>query len=265
MSHYPSIQWIIQQNLTNSNDLQQLKSACDKIGVRHQEVTVIPFTDTLPAFDRSYRSIFYGSVTFSQLALADPAVNSGLFMDNRSFSIDNYLQRWGKHMLNHDAMLTTFDELVQMDLPPDKQYFIRPDDDHKSFAGEVKSFGDIGRWYEQLKHTNISGSSRIVVSEPYNIRYEWRLWIVDKKVVAASKYREYFQLKKERGCPVDVIRFAEARCEEYTPHDVFVMDICRCGDAYFIVECGCMNAAGFYAADIEAIVAAVTAWFADRK
>nr|WP_295876417.1 ATP-grasp domain-containing protein [uncultured Chitinophaga sp.] len=265
MSRYPSIQWIIQQNLTNSSDLEQLKAACDKIGVRHQEVIVIPFTDTLPAFDRSYRSIFYGSVTFSQIALADPSVNSGLFMDNSSFSIDNYLQRWGRYMLNYGAMLTTFDELVQMDLPSDKLYFIRPDDDHKSFAGEVKSFGDISAWYGQLKETAISGDSRIVVSAPYNIRYEWRLWIVHKKVVAASKYREYFQLTKERGCPAEVVRFAEARCDDYTPHDVFVMDICRCGDEYFIVECGCMNSAGFYAADIEAIVTAVSAYFADKK
>lgn len=262
---YYDIQWIIQQNLTSTTDLEQLKTACDNIGVSHQEVRVVPFTETLPAFDRSYRSIFYGSVTFSQMALADPSVSDGLFMDNVAFSIENYLKRWGRHMLNHGAMMTTFGELVQMDLPAEKLYFIRPDNDHKSFTGEVKSFGDISSWYEQLKETYISLDSRIVVSEPYNIRYEWRLWIVCQKVVAASKYREYFQLTKERGCPEEVIRFAEARCREYTPHDVFVMDICRCGDEYFIVECGCMNSAGFYAADISAIVTAVTNYFADKK
>ncbi|NML41522.1 ATP-grasp domain-containing protein [Chitinophaga sp. G-6-1-13] len=262
---YQDIQWIIQQNLTNTADLEQLKTACNNIGVRHQEVMVIPFTEALPEFDRSYRSIFYGSVTFSQMALAEPSVSSGLFMDNTIFSIENYFERWGRHMLNYGAMLTTFEALVQMDLPADKLYFIRPDNDHKSFAGEVKSFGDIGIWYEQLKATDISLDSRIVVSEPYNIRYEWRLWIVHKKVVAASKYREYFQLTKERGCPEEVIHYAEARCREYTPHDVFVMDVCRCGDEYFIVECGCMNSAGFYAADIAAIVAAVTDYFADKK
>jgi hypothetical protein len=40
-----------------------------------------------------------------------------------------------------------------------------------------------------------------------------------------------------------------------------VMDICQTGDNYYIVECGCLNSAGFYHADIEAIVSGVTAYF----
>lgn len=44
-------------------------------------------------------------------------------------------------------------------------------------------------------------------------------------------------------------------------HDVFVMDICLCGDAYYIVECGAMNGAGFYKANIESIVQHVSAYF----
>ncbi len=107
----------------------------------------------------------------------------------------------------------------------------------------------------------MSTESTIVVSEPYNIQNEWRLWIVKEKVVAASKYREYFKLKKEEGCPSDVVSFAEDRCKQYTPHDVFVMDICLSGDEYFIVECGCMNGAGFYKANIEDIVTSVSDYF----
>jgi hypothetical protein len=102
------------------------------------------------------------------------------------------------------------------------------------------------------------------VSEPYNIQCEWRLWIVNKKVITASKYREYFRLKKEEGCPKEVIEFAEERCLEYTPHNVFVMDICLSGDEYYIMECGCMNGAGFYRANIENIVKSVTDYFVEN-
>ena len=84
------------------------------------------------------------------------------------------------------------------------------------------------------------------MGEPYNIHYQWRLWVVNKKVAAASKYREYFKLRKEEGCPADVVSFAEERCQKYPPHDIFVMNICLCGDECFIVECGCKNGAGFY-------------------
>jgi len=165
-------------------------------------------------------------------------------------------------MLNYDASVITFKELIEANMfSAEKLLFIRPNDDSKSFAGEVRRFDEIGDWYNQLKgveNANLSPESKIVVSEPYNIQYEWRLWIVNKKVVASSKYREYFKLKKEEGCPVQVISFAEERCQEYTPHDIFVMDICLCGDEYFIVECGCMNGAGFYKAKIEDIVSNVT-------
>ncbi|OMP80644.1 DUF4343 domain-containing protein [[Flexibacter] sp. ATCC 35208] len=83
----------------------------------------------------------------------------------------------------------------------------------------------------------------------------------ERQQVEASKYRHYFKLKKEEGCPDSVVAFAQARCEEYTPHDVFVMDICLCGDEYFIVEYGGMNAAGFYKARIGDIVKGVSAYF----
>ncbi|HEX7846786.1 MAG TPA: ATP-grasp domain-containing protein, partial [Chitinophagaceae bacterium] len=134
----------------------------------------------------------------------------------------------------------------------------------KSFAGEVISYDELRNWFEKLKtieNTDLSLETKIIVSEPYNVAREWRLWITKKKVIAASQYREYFKLKKSRGCPEEVIRYAETRCEEYTPHDTFVMDICQCGDRYYIVECNCLNGAGFYNADVEAIIFSVTMHF----
>lgn len=164
-------------------------------------------------------------------------------------------------MLNYGAVVTTFEELMQADYDANKMLFIRPDDDRKSFAGEVLPFGEYREWFERLKtieNTGISGESRIIVGEPFNIGREWRLWCVNQKVVAASQYRNNFKLEKLRRCPNDVTAFAEARCLEFTPHDIFVMDVCDAGGDLYIVECNCMNAAGFYNADSEAIVSAVT-------
>ena len=262
---YQNIQWVVQRNLTSQSDFEQLKSSCHKIGVRFVEFDIIPFTAKLPEFDRTRNAIIYGSTTFNGLAFEDADLRRGVFFDEVTFSIENYIEKWGRHMLNYDASIITFEELIGSDrYNSDKLLFIRPNDDSKSFAGEVKRFDEIGDWYEKLKvveNTNLSLISKIVVSEPYKIKYEWRLWIVNKKVVAASKYREHFKLRTEEGCPVDVVSFAEERCKEYTPFDVFVMDICLCGDEYFIVECGCMNGAGFYKANIENIVSKVTDYF----
>ena len=262
---YANIQWVVQRNLTSKTDLESLQLSCEATGVTFQPIDIIPFSSSLPAFDNNRRSIFYGSTTLCSLVAANDQLKAGLFFDDALFSIENYFNRWGKYMLNYGAVVTTFQSLMNQDEASDKLFFIRPDDDSKSFSGETKSFGEIKSWYDQLKmveNTNLSPDTAIVVSTPYNIHYEWRLWIVNGKVVTASKYRTYFRLTKERGCPPEVIAFAESRCREYTPHAVFVMDVCLCGDDFFIVECGCMNAAGFYHADVTAIVAAVSACFA---
>ncbi len=260
------IRWVVQKNLTSREDLKGLKEACAKIGVNYIEINIIPFTTVLPEFEINSCNIYYGSTTFNKLIYENEATRRGLFFNAETFSIENYLEKWGRNMLNYEASVTTFRDLMRCEYENEKNLFIRPNDDNKSFAGEIKKFSEIGEWYEKLKNvgdTDLFPDSKIIVSEPYNIQYEWRLWIVNKKVVAASKYREYFRLAKERGCPPEVISFAEKRCEEYVPHDVFVMDICLCGDEYYIVECGCMNGAGFYKADIESIVRPVSEYFSE--
>lgn len=259
-----AIQWVVQHNLTNTENLHDLKIACKNIGVLYTEVYITPFSPQLPVFDIKPGNIYYGSTTFNNLLFNDKRTASGVFFNPATFTIENYINKWGKHMLNADAEITTFDQLVKKKYSDDTFLFIRPNDDDKSFAGEVKQFGEISGWYKQLEslaNEGLSPDTKIIVSQPYNIKSEWRLWIVNKKVVTASKYRTYFKLTKERGCPEAVIAFAEARCKEYTPHDVFVMDICLCGDSYYIVECGCMNGAGFYAADIGKIVESVSTYF----
>lgn len=266
---YNHIQWVVQRNLTSREDFERLENACLTIGVPFIPLEIIPFTPALPAFDKSKDTIIYGSTTFNALAAEDVQLKKGLFFDPVTFSIENYKQRWGKYMLNGDARIMTFRELMTSDAySPDQLLFIRPDDDSKSFAGEVKAFEEIAAWYGQLSQVSnmhLTPDTVIVVGVPYSIAAEWRLWIVAGKVVAASKYREYFKLRKEAGCPEAVKLFAEQRCKEYVPHEVFVMDICLCGDEYYIVECGSMNGAGFYKADVQAIVHAVTAYFGSKS
>lgn len=258
-SNYKNVQWVVQQNLTGKEDLEKLQDACSKLGIAFKAVTIVPFSAEFPEFDRQKHSIPYGSTTFNALAGEDDILSKGLFFDEVAFSIQNYINKWGARMLNYGSKICTFQELINSNTENDKLLFIRPNDDSKSFAGDVIRFAEIKEWYDKL--SSVADIGKIVVSEPYNIQAEWRLWIVKKKVVAASKYREYFRLKKEEGCPPEVVSFAEQRCLEYTPHDVFVMDVCLSGNQYYIVECGCMNGAGFYKANIESIVKSVTDYF----
>jgi len=261
---FEEIQWVIQKNLTNQDDLKTLVRSCEEIEVDFVEVEIMPFIDQLPAINHSKHAIFYGSTTLGELVKNNEKLKAGFFFNETAFSIENYIKKWGEHMLNFGASITTVRQLVKEDYESDKFLFVRPDSDSKSFSGEVIKFSDVKDWYNKLISSDsrvLTIDTKIIVSEPYNLRYEWRLWIVNKKVITASKYREEFRLKKEGGCPESVVKFAENRCLEYTPHDVFVMDVCQTGDEFYIVECGCMNSAGFYASDIRAIVKSVTEYF----
>jgi hypothetical protein len=96
-----------------------------------------------------------------------------------------------------------------------------------------------------------------LVAEPVGISHEWRLFIVEGEVISGSRYRSDGKLVVAPGLPLGVIRFAENRIKDYVPSKVFVMDIGLSVD-YYVIEIGCFNSAGFYAADIDKVVDAVS-------
>lgn len=270
MKKYNNIQWVVQNNLTKPELMEDLKGACAAIEVDHIEVKVIPFSADLPDYPEEKHSIFYGSTTMMYNVLEKYKKSGrvpGLFFYEDTFTMENYFNKWGKHMLNYDAGISSFRELIKKEYNPDQLLFIRPNDDSKSFCGEVVEFNRVESWYNNLigyENVKLDLDTKIVAGEPYNIKKEWRLWIVNKKVVSSSQYKDGQFLKKIKDAPVEVIEFAESRCNEYVPHDIFVMDICLCTDELFILECGCINSAGFYAADVYKIVEAVTDRYANH-
>jgi len=161
---FSDIQWVVQKNLTNHNDLVAINNACGRAEVGIIEVDIVPFSSALPDFDRTRKSIFYGSTSFLKLAGEQPDLKGGLFFDDRFFSMENYIKRWGKHMLNAGATVTDFKGLFDLGYAPDKLLFIRPDDDSKPFAGDVIEYGEIQDWFEKLRavenaeNTHLMGS-----------------------------------------------------------------------------------------------------------
>ncbi len=69
------------------------------MGFSFVELDIIPFTSKLPEFDRNRSAIFYGSTTFNSLAFKDIGLRKGLFFYETAFSIENYIEKWGHHML----------------------------------------------------------------------------------------------------------------------------------------------------------------------
>lgn len=257
------VRWIIQNNLIAENDLKEIQNSCKDMNVEFEEIIVVPFSSEIPEFTKDNKTnVYYGSTTLMYNIYHQLGKPPGLFFNEDTFSIENYIKVWGKYMLNSDAKVTTFKEFALENHVDDSLWFIRPDADDKSFNGDVKTFRQIKDWsktFTQFDNSNLTEDTKIVVGPPYNIKKEWRNYIVDGKVVASSLYRQDFRLKKSRNdVPEDMIKFVEDRCREYMPHKIFAMDIALCGDEYYIIECGCLNSVGFYDADISKIVKSVT-------
>ena len=211
MSNYNKIQWVVQRNL-NQNNVNSIKNACEQIGIDCHFIDVIPFSGILPEFPDDKHSIFYGSTSMMYSVYQNEKYKRGLFFDKDTFSLSNYFDKWKESMLNFGARQLTINDLNKLDYADDKLLFIRPDADSKSFNGDVRRYDEIKLWAEQIKLTEtdiLNISTEIIISEPYHLKSEWRLWIVNGKVITASKYRENFKLKPEYGCPQNVIDFAE--------------------------------------------------------
>lgn len=265
--NYNHVQWVVQKNLTAEDTFKEIAEACAQIGARCEAVQIIPFTEELPPFERAAINIPYGSTTFGQLAARDADLRKGYFL-NGNFNMRVYLARWDRHMLNQGAVLIAMKDIAPDLHPPDKTIFVRPLDDSKSFSGTVMTFAELLTWRDQLAAVTTGDQhpvGEVLISEPFHITREWRLWIVNGTVISATRYRESFRLSKEKGCPDAVRVFAEERCREFVPHDVFVMDIGESAEQLYIIECGCMNSAGFYEGEIDVIVRKVTEYITEKN
>lgn len=248
-----NIRWVIQDNLIAERDRSNISKHLDEMNIEHEEVIVIPFSKELPKFTIDDKeNIYYGSTTFMNNLYREMKPKGLFFNDN--FSMSNYLDKWGEHMLNTESEIIKISEAVAKYKDDEDQWFFRPDGDGKEFDGQVQTGTKMCQILENTVKNDerLCYCSKIMVSKPYNIRKEWRNYIVNGKVITSTRYRQNFRLSKSgEDIPEDMIKFVEDRCKEYQPHDIFAMDIALTGGEYYIIECGCMNSVGFYECDIK--------------
>ena len=177
---------------------------------------------------------------------------------------------WAAHLLNGpDATFLTLRDVpahLASGAGRDRLWFMRPVDDGKEHPGTVMEAGAIVAMAEKvlaLDQADIpDGSLRhdteLMLTEPVRILREWRVWVVGERVVTYSLYREGRRVVYRAEIDDDALLFANsmiAANPNYAP--AYVMDLCRTEDGLCLLETNCINAAGFYAADMVRIAAAV--------
>lgn len=255
------IKWVIQKTLAGEETLRQLTSAIVQNESEYELIEVIPFDTKVHYTGADHRTpIIYGSSTFMYGSLEHPYLKEGVFYDPATFLMSRYLMHWQDNMLNADGVVAAISEILKWDRADEEPFFVRPDSDSKSFAGMVFLFGDLKRRFGDLDGTNpyLDSNTKVLVSVVKEIEKEWRCFIVEGKVVSASRYRVYGSLSVDPGdVPDDMIDFCERMSRIYRPHAVFVMDAALYQGQYKVIECNCFNGSGTYQHDLVKIVEAV--------
>lgn len=247
--------WVVQENLYNEEGFDSLIRALDVLALPYSIHKVIPFAGEIePDVNPDGKVVVMGSISLNKLAQLRNW-NPGVFT-NENFDFMVQRDHWGNHMLNADATIYRFEDIPRHNKP----FFLRPVHDTKAFPAKVYDWDELEEWRENVLHLfgvetpQVSSETLCVLTKPKDIYAEYRTWVIDRVVVAASKYKTGTLIAYDSMVPYNIVRYAEDVSEIWTPHRAFVLDICETEDGLKILEVNNLNSAGFYKGNVQRIV-----------
>lgn len=234
--------WIIDDYILKEKFSEKLLSFLSRVDLPYSIIS----DNDLDHYDGN-DCIAFGTYPFV-LDVKNRGWNPGVFLN------DNYDYRiWSKKY--SDFCLNIGQLCTLADVPKmDHEFFIRPCADTKEFTGTVLNWDQFTKWRLQTKN---SLDLSVVVSDVRNIVEEYRFVIVDGRVITGSLYKSrstgIYHECRDRG----LIEFVQSVVDVWTPSEAFVLDIALSNGVSYVLEMGCLNAAGLYACDIQKIVIAL--------
>lgn len=247
------MQWILQ----DFEDNHKLAEALDRIGIEYSMHKVVPFIgelDPAPVI-RSSRVVMFGSYSLRHYAHKNGLI-PGVF-ELQPF-IDQ--MEWWPYLLNgpNSTRICELQSILGMELK-DQLYFIRPLQDSKEIAGRIVDLSELEsivkaacslKPEEEIKGS-LNRSTMMLLCQPQKIYKEWRIWVVNNRISTYSLYKEGSRVVYRQEIDEDARKFARMAIDRHRFYSkAYVLDVCMTDDGYRIVETNCINAAGFYAADL---------------
>lgn len=243
--------YIIQENTFREQNYNNIIESLERLNLNYEIVKVLPFTDDLNFQTKETNVFLFGSLKLARIGKNYNFYPGSLSNDNHDYEI--YKNYYKDNLLNYDSIVC--EDSDEIDFTTRK--FIRPTLDTKVFTGKVF---DKYEWDEFKQSSYINGAGlqkgiKIQVSSVKKIYNESRFWIVDGKISTYSTYRiGGFVNYKNNLVDEKAIEFCEKMIDIFQLADAFVMDIANTDKGYKIVECGCINCAGFYDANMQKLI-----------
>jgi hypothetical protein len=250
--------WVLQSNLFNEEGWNRLVETLQRFNIPYSEHKIVPFVgELLPDIEPDGRVICMGSYSMRHIA-KKRGWYPGVF-DLEPFDFNVQMQHWKDHMLNADAVVSRFEDVVFIE----DEMFIRPIQDSKVFAGGVFEREDFKGWQTRicvLRHdtgTTISPDTLVQVCRLKKIYSEHRFWIVKGEIVTASTYKIGNKIHYADSVDEQFYEYVRERVAEWQPLEAFVIDVADTSDGIKIVEINTLNSSGYYAGDMQKLVMAL--------
>lgn len=239
--------YIVQENVFRDVHYDRIVNALQRLQLEYEVVSLNDKEDF--SFKTDRKDVFcFGSIKLARLATKHAWNPGSLMNENHDYAV--YAPFWTTNMLNWDSRLQAASESISFS---GTTRFIRPSKDSKIFTGKV--FDEV-EWKE-MQSTILSkgkGEELIQVAHPKQIYQEIRCWVVDRKVISASTYKQGDDVRYTEYSDPDGLHFANEMAGIYQPADAFVLDICLTDQGWKIVEVNCINSAGFYACNLQQLL-----------
>jgi hypothetical protein len=247
-----TMHWVIQQSIFKPGNYQLLVDALDTLGISHTSVAIPNGTiELVPDVNLDGKVYVCGAIKLARIA-RDKGWVPGSFL-NENFKFDIWHAQLGAELLNHDITSGTLAEVRTSHLA---KFFIRPAEDNKAFDGMVMDSETIADWRRDPAKVHLH-QMEVIVSPVKAIYREYRLFIVNGKVVTGSVYRIGGRAEISPDVEDDVLAYARSVIATWTPADSFVMDVCLTQDGLKVIEFNNINSSGFYAINVPRYVNAM--------
>jgi ATP-grasp domain, R2K clade family 3 len=255
--------WIIQSNLIHTGSYKELLDTLVNksipftvVKLSSDKKKILPYDFSLAMNeDEEYidfnhpHNIVLGTHDLVLIA-QEKAWIPGAFL-NANFEHEIILKHWGQHLLNFDGQIKKIRDIKEFN----GTYFIRPTNDSKPFDGLIVNFDEFTNWKEKID--GISSGTKILVSPVKEILSEYRLFIVDGKIITGSQYRKNNHIVYNPIIPNETLYFATSMLQLWQPTKAFTLDIALTPDGYKIIEINCINSSDFFASDMAKVVNAI--------
>lgn len=249
--------WVIQENLSNEPGFESLTEALIRRALPFTIVKIVPFSHELipePVIPDG-PVIVSGSTILTKVAM-ERGWKPGAFL-NDNFDFRVWQEKYKGFLLNDDAVITEFGRLN-----PKEPVFVRPCSGHKTFAGFILEPENVQSWQDQILnvsdgYSTLTTETLVLSASPKQILREYRFFIIDRQVITGSLYKSGFYFQTSGDCDELAQSLAEAAAQTWQPDRAFVMDIALTPKGPKVIEINCLNAAGFYQANVDRLVEAL--------